>query len=88
MTVVHSQTTIIQAPHGIHTRPGALFVKAAKGYESDIQLSCGGKQANGKSLFKLQTLPLSKGAEVEVIATGTDAQEAVAALARLLGELE
>ncbi|MGI2258369.1 HPr family phosphocarrier protein [Shewanella sp. GXUN23E] len=88
MTQEYSQTLTIQARHGIHTRPGALFVKAAKAFQADIILSCGGKEANGKSLFRLQTLPLSKGAQVSLIARGDDARAAVDALAQLLLELE
>ncbi|MCF1426985.1 MAG: HPr family phosphocarrier protein [Shewanella sp.] len=88
MNQEHSQTLIIQAKHGIHTRPGALFVKAAKAFQADITLSCGGKEANGKSLFKLQTLQLSKGAQVALTARGDDAKAAVEALSQLLLELE
>ncbi len=88
MTAVHRQSLIIKARHGIHTRPGALFVKAAKGFEADIRLACDGKEANGKSLFKLQTLPLSCGAQVEIIASGQDAHQAVETLTALLSELE
>ena len=88
MTPVHKQSVIIKARHGIHTRPGALFVKAAKAFDADIRLACNGKEANGKSLFKLQTLPLSCGAEVDIIASGPDALRALETLSLLLAELE
>lgn len=75
------RTMVLQAENGLHLRPAAEFVTLAKGFDADIVVSVGGKSANGKSLFNLQTLGLTKGMEVCIEASGNDADEAVAALA-------
>ncbi|WP_394205409.1 HPr family phosphocarrier protein [Shewanella waksmanii] len=81
----HCQKTVtIIAEHGIHTRPAALVVKAAKSYNCDIIVECNGKQASAKSLFKLQTLGLYKGVSVNVIAQGEQANIAVEHVSELL----
>ncbi|MBC8952441.1 MULTISPECIES: phosphocarrier protein Hpr [Xenorhabdus] len=82
------QEVTITAPNGLHTRPAAQFVKEAKGFSSDITLTSGGKSASAKSLFKLQTLGLTQGTIVTIAAEGDDAQQAVAHLVKLMGELE
>ncbi|EKE76207.1 HPr family phosphocarrier protein [Gallaecimonas xiamenensis] len=68
------------APHGLHTRPAALMVALARQFQADIQVRCDGLQANAKSLFALQKLPLVSGASIEVCAQGDDARQAIGAL--------
>ncbi|MBY5922302.1 HPr family phosphocarrier protein [Ferrimonas balearica] len=84
---MHRKTVTVTAPHGIHTRPAALLVKAAQQYACDILVECGGRRASAKSLFRLQTLALSQGAEVTVSAQGDGAEQAVEAIAAMLQEL-
>ena len=81
---VYQKTVTIVAQHGIHTRPAALLVKAAKQFDCDVMVECQGKQASAKSLFKLQTLGLYKGIEVTIFAQGNDAEMAVEHIAALL----
>ena len=52
------------------------------------QVVSGGKSASAKSLFKLQTLGLTKGTNVTIQADGPDAQKAVEKLVALMDELE
>ncbi|MBV7317037.1 HPr family phosphocarrier protein [Shewanella sp. NIFS-20-20] len=85
---MYRQTTIIHLAHGLHTRPAAQFVKAAKHFDCDIIVYSQGKQASAKSLFKLQTLGLSQGCEITIEAQGADAQTAVSHLINLLDSLE
>lgn len=54
------QEVTITAPNGLHTRPAAQFVKEAKGFTSEITVTSNGKSASAKSLFKLQTLGLTR----------------------------
>lgn len=81
---MYQKTVTIMAEHGIHTRPAALLVKAAKQYDCDILVECQGKHASAKSLFKLQTLGLYKGVSVTVSADGDQAQQAVEHVSTLL----
>ncbi|MGV3346151.1 phosphocarrier protein Hpr [Enterobacteriaceae bacterium LUAb1] len=82
------QDVTITAPNGLHTRPAAQFVKKAKEFLSEITVTCNGKSASAKSLFKLQTLGLTQGALVTLSAEGEDEQHAVEQLVKLMAELE
>ncbi|OOF21491.1 HPr family phosphocarrier protein [Salinivibrio sp. IB574] len=64
----------ITAENGLHTRPAAQFVKDAKAYDADITVESNGKSASAKSLFKLQTLGLTKGTMVTISAEGAQAR--------------
>ncbi|QSX28529.1 MULTISPECIES: HPr family phosphocarrier protein [Shewanella] len=81
---MYEKTVTITAKHGIHTRPAALLVKAAKSFDCDVIVECNGKQASAKSLFKLQTLGLYNGVSVRVFAQGDEAERAVEEVAELL----
>ena len=73
----YAKDVVITAPSGLHTRPAAEFVKAAKQFASDITVTSGGKSASAKSLFKLQTLGLTQGTNITITAEGEDEQKAV-----------
>lgn len=85
---MYSQDVVITAPNGLHTRPAAEFVKAAKGFQSDITVTSNGKSASAKSLFKLQTLGLAQGTAITISAEGEDEQQAVQFLVDLIPTLE
>jgi phosphocarrier protein HPr len=78
----------IKAPHGLHTRPAAQFVKEAKKFISNITIMYNGKSVNAKSLFKIQTLGLVRGSLITLSAEGEDEQEAIEHLSQIMTELE
>ncbi|CAL4318392.1 HPr family phosphocarrier protein [Buchnera aphidicola] len=82
------KTITINAPHGLHTRPAAQFVKEAKKFISEIHIIYNGKKANAKSLFKIQTLGLAKGSVIVLSAEGEDEQQAIQYLSQIIIELE
>ncbi|PPF42490.1 hypothetical protein C5B85_15920 [Pseudoclavibacter sp. AY1F1] len=65
---------------GLHARPAAQLVSAAGRFEA--QITIGG--ADAKSLLRIISLGASKGQEIEVAATGTDADQAVSELSALI----
>ncbi|MGN0904334.1 MAG: phosphoenolpyruvate--protein phosphotransferase [Alphaproteobacteria bacterium] len=79
-----SWTMIIINPAGLHARPTAVLVNAAKKYVSDITLVRGGESANAKSIVSLMGLDVKKGDEVRLIAKGPDAVEALRELIPLI----
>jgi len=85
---MYSKETTITAENGLHTRPAAQFVKEAKQFNSDITVTSNGKSASAKSLFKLQTLGLTKGTAITISAEGDDEQQAVEHLLKILPDLE
>ncbi|WP_343183592.1 HPr family phosphocarrier protein [Buchnera aphidicola] len=67
----------IKSKNGLHTRPAAQLVQEAKKYNSDITIISNGKEANAKSLFKLQTLGLTQGSNIILSINGIDEQKAM-----------
>ena len=81
-TVVRDLTIINR--FGIHARPAALFVKTASQFSADILVEKDGAVVSGKSIMGLLTVEGSKGAVLKITATGTDAEEALDALEKLV----
>ncbi len=78
----------ITAQDGLHMRPIAQLVKAAKEFSCEIHITSGSKSASAKSVAKLQLLGLTKDTVVTISAEGQDAQQAVESLAKLIPELK
>ncbi|KHJ67266.1 PTS sugar transporter subunit IIA [Pantoea rodasii] len=79
---------VITNPTGLHTRPGAAFVKAAKGFTSDIVVRKGDKEANGKSLMKLLQVGISCHDKIIILADGPDEDEALHSLSHFIASLK
>ncbi|CAJ1779186.1 fused PTS fructose transporter subunit IIA/HPr protein [Aeromonas veronii] len=84
--------TIIN-PHGLHARPGAMLVKVAKEFASDIRvanLDGSGEAVSAKSLMKVIGLGVKCGHRLAFRAEGADAEAALKgigeAIAAGLGE--
>ena len=73
---------------GLHARPAAHFVKHVRTFRSEIWLVTGGGRFSASSLIDILRANLDHGAEVTLEAHGTDAEEAVERLEKLLGELD
>lgn len=71
---------------GLHARPAAQFVKAAKAYKSDIRVIKGDTVANAKSSLNLMTLGATQGDKLIIRAEGEDEEAAADALAELLSK--
>lgn len=81
--------TVVKVEHhaGLHARPLAIFVKCAKGFDSNIQvenLTNGKGPSNGKSSIKLMLLAVQAGHEIRISAEGDDSDDAVEALRELV----
>lgn len=74
----------IKNPAGLHARPIAVLVNAAKKFSSGIELVCRGKSANAKSLTAVMGLDVKKGDAVVLKASGPDAPEAMKTLIPLI----
>lgn len=82
MTVV--KKVRVTNPLGLHARPASIFVKIANRYESDITVTKEGQTVNGKSIMGLLMLAAEQGSEVELSATGRDAEGALTELENYL----
>ena len=75
--------TTVGHEEGIHGRPAAQFVKAAKGFSSQVVFIKGDREVNAKSVLKITGLA-KKGEKLTIRAEGDDAEQAVETLAELI----
>lgn len=69
---------------GLHARPAAQFVNAAKRFVSDIFVEKDGEKISGKSLIGLLLLGIGPGGKVILHVQGADAHDAIAELEALV----
>lgn len=81
-----SKTFTITADSGVHARPATLLVNKAGQYNSDIQIGYKDKKVNLKSIMGVMSLGIPKGAEIEIIAEGDDADEALEGITAVIKE--
>jgi phosphotransferase system HPr (HPr) family protein len=80
---VAQRETTVGPEEGIHGRPAARILKAAKGFSSQIVLVKGDREVNAKSIIKITGFA-RKGEKVTVRAEGEDAEQAVDTLAEVI----
>jgi catabolite repression HPr-like protein len=73
---------------GLHARPAALFVQEANKFSSEIFVEKAEKKVNAKSIMGIMSLAISTGTEIYISAVGSDSEEAIQALANLVGKTE
>jgi phosphocarrier protein len=66
--------------YGLHLRPAAKLVQVAKDFHSTIQLKCGGKVADLRSILSIMALCATMGTGLDVEAAGDDEQDAIQAI--------
>ena len=72
--------------HGLHARPAHLFVQTANAYASDVQVCRSGsdERVDGKSIMGMMMLAAECGSELEISASGPDAEAMLRALQELI----
>ncbi len=70
---------------GMHARPAAEFVKLAGRFSADIRLEKDALEVNGKSIMGVLMLAAEQGSRLRLLASGDDAEDALDALAELVG---
>ena len=73
--------------HGLHARPAHLFVQTANAYASTLRVgrTDHDERVDGKSIMGMMMLAAERGVELELEATGPDADSMLRALAELVG---
>jgi len=82
MAEARSEITI-KNHHGLHARPAMVLVDVASGFSADIRIVKGQQAVDAKSIMQLMMLAAVCGTTLEVVAKGSDADEAVAAIVAL-----
>jgi phosphocarrier protein HPr len=83
--VIRQEITIVNKL-GLHARPAAEFVRAAKAFRSQIWLVKGTERFSTASILDVLTANLNRGDIATIEAEGADAEEAVKRLAELTRE--
>jgi phosphocarrier protein len=71
---------------GLHARAAAKLTHIASGFKSEIWLSRSGWRVNAKSIMGVMMLAAGQGTSVLIEAKGDDAEQAIAAITRLIAE--
>jgi phosphocarrier protein HPr len=71
---------------GLHARAAAKLTQIAGGFASEIWLSRSGRRVNAKSIMGVMMLAAGQGTSVLLEAQGNDADEAIAAISKLVAE--
>src|SRR5262249_5670478 len=79
-----SRVVTVRNKLGMHIRPWTEFAKLAFKFESKIEVVKEGQRADGRSPFELLPLAAVEGTKLTLVAEGSDAQQAVEALADLV----
>jgi phosphocarrier protein len=82
--VIAERTVEIVNERGLHARASAKFVKLAAGFKSDIQVTRDDQTVDALSIMGLMMLAAGPGSMIRITARGADAEDAAAALARLV----
>ena len=71
---------------GLHARAAAKLTHLAGSYQCEIWLSRSGRRVNAKSIMGVMMLAAGQGTSVLIEAEGADAEQAVAALTKLIAD--
>jgi phosphotransferase system HPr (HPr) family protein len=82
--LVAENSVVIINKVGLHARPASLLVQTAAQFQSRIQVKCGDKTANAKSIVSVLKLGAGLGNTLVLHAEGEDAEEALRTLTGLV----
>ncbi|WP_244147279.1 HPr family phosphocarrier protein [Desulfonatronovibrio hydrogenovorans] len=74
----------LDSEFGLHARPAALLAREAQKFSSDIWLGFDGREVDAKSILDILTLAAPNGSTLRILARGSDAQDAVRHIRRLI----
>jgi len=80
------QTITIQNKLGLHTRATIKLVELVNSFDATITIRHQNKQADADSVLGLLVLETCYGQEIEIIAKGNEAQQAMLAVTKLIEE--
>jgi phosphocarrier protein HPr len=83
MSKKYKDSFIVVNEKGLHTRPSTELVKCAATFKSQVMLIYQNYTVNAKSLLGILMLAASRGAKIQVVAEGEDAEAAVKSILNL-----
>lgn len=79
-----SKNVVVQNQVGLHARPATFFIQKANEFKSSVWVEKDERKVNAKSLLGVLSLGITKGTTINIIADGSDENEAVEVLVRLI----
>ena len=80
----HHATLEIKNRLGLHARAAVLLVQTANQYEAEVTVSKDGQSVNGRSIMGVMMLAAEQGSAIDMMASGPQAAEAIAAVRALV----
>lgn len=81
---MYVKDVVVQNQVGLHARPATFFIQKANEFKSSIWVEKEERRVNAKSLLGVLSLGILGGTTIRVIADGSDENEAVESLVKLV----
>jgi phosphocarrier protein len=81
---MYVKDVLVQNQVGLHARPATFFIQKANEYKSSIWVEKEERRVNAKSLLGVLSLGIVGGTTIKIIADGSDEEEAVDSLVKLV----
>lgn len=75
---------VVQNQVGLHARPATFFIQKANEFKSSIWVERDERRVNAKSLLGVLSLGILGNTKIRIIADGSDEQEALDSLVKLV----
>ena len=69
---------------GLHARAAALLVQTVNRFQAEVRISKDGQEVDARSIMGVLTLAATQGSKIHVEAKGSDAEEALRAVEKLV----
>jgi len=79
-----SHEVTVQNSVGLHARPATFFIQRANEFKSSVWVEKDERRVNAKSLLGVLSLGIVKGTKINIVADGSDQDEAVNTLVALI----
>ncbi len=81
---MYVKDVLVQNQVGLHARPATFFIQKANEYKASIWVEKEERRVNAKSLLGVLSLGIVGGTTIKIIADGSDEEEAVDSLVKLV----
>jgi len=81
---MYMKKTVVKCESGLHNKQATYFIQKANEFKSGIWVEKEERRVNAKSLLGVLSLGIVGGTDIRIIADGSDEEEAVASLVKLV----
>lgn len=78
-----SRQVVVSRPAGLHARPCVAIANTVRRFQSKVKVRFGHHEVDASEVLQLLTLGAGEGAELTLLAHGSDAEEVLESLVRL-----